>query len=63
MNIVADNHQITLINEPVYSENSTDNKRSYERVFCRSKESHHSAHGIISGELESGCIGARPRIV
>jgi hypothetical protein len=53
MNIIADNHQITLINEPAYSENSTDNKRSYERVFCRSKEPHYSAHGVIAGELES----------
>jgi len=44
---------VTLINEPHYSVNSTDNVRSYEVELCRNKKyQHSSAHGLFVGDLE-----------
>ena len=45
---------VTLINEPHYSVNSTDNVRSYEVELCRNKEyQHSSAHGLFVGDIDS----------
>jgi len=45
---------VTLINEPHYSINSTDNVRSYEVELCRNIEYRHSsAHGLCVGDLDS----------
>lgn len=44
---------VTLINEPHYSINSTDNVRSYEVELCRNNEyQHSSAHGLFVGDID-----------
>ncbi|MCG7563109.1 hypothetical protein [Pseudoalteromonas sp. McH1-42] len=45
---------VTLINEPHYSINSTDNLRSYEVELCRNiKSEYSSAHGLFLGEIDN----------
>lgn len=43
---------VTLINEPHYSVNSTDNVRSYMVELCRNtRYQHSSAHGLFVGDI------------
>lgn len=59
MNRIFGNYEITLINEPTYSRNSTDNPRNYIHEYCRNdKYQHVSAHGIYVKENDVALASA-----
>jgi len=54
MKITVGHHEVSLIDEKMYSVNSTDNVRSYKTKLCRNREYHHAcAHGVFVGDIES----------
>jgi hypothetical protein len=53
--VLVGDHLVTMIDEPTYSRNSTDNLRSYQKEFSRTEGRHHfsSAHGVRVGNIEN----------
>lgn len=52
MNIIINNYEVTLLDEPTYSPNSSDNVRSYDIEICRDEQYESiSAHGLMVGDV------------